>query len=129
MRVADLSRAELEELAEAAMIAFWRVVAERYPEIRTGDFPPDAEHEFASAAELAIRRWLDFNPPARADHEGRLLTDPDFAAAERRRARERGRLYSEDQARMARERHAERGLSERGEFLRRWYAGETGWPR
>jgi hypothetical protein len=110
----EINLRELEELAEAAMIAFWRVVAERYPEIRTGDFPPEAEHEFASAAELAIRRWLDFNPPARADHEGRLLTDPDFAAAERRRARER---------------LGERGLSERGEFLRRWYAGETGWPR
>lgn len=46
---------------EAALEAFWKVVAERHPDITTGDFPPEADQALTDAASKAIRTWLVFN--------------------------------------------------------------------
>lgn len=46
------------ETVEEAMFAFWRTVAERYPNITTGDLSIFAEHQFAEACEIAVHAWL-----------------------------------------------------------------------
>jgi len=50
-----------DEVAENAQLAFWAEVARSYPEIKTGDFPPDATFEFNEACRLAVKRWLIWN--------------------------------------------------------------------
>jgi hypothetical protein len=51
----------LEEAVEKAGEAFWAVIAESYPEIKSGDFPPDATFAFDNAQEKAVKTWLGFN--------------------------------------------------------------------
>ena len=46
---------------EAATNAFWETVAKHYPDITTGDFPPDAGRTHDLACERAITDWLGFN--------------------------------------------------------------------
>ncbi len=50
---------------EAAEDAFWSVVADQFHEIKTGDFPPDAQAMFHQACERAVDIWLTFNDPNR----------------------------------------------------------------
>lgn len=50
-----------QHAVEKAQERFWHEVALRYPEVKTGDFPPDASHEFSTACETAVERWLTFN--------------------------------------------------------------------
>ncbi|PRZ45354.1 hypothetical protein [Paraburkholderia fungorum] len=53
----------IEEVAELATEDFWARVASRFPEVKTGDFPPDAHLALKTATEQAIRVWLTFNHP------------------------------------------------------------------
>lgn len=46
---------------------FWKAIANHYPEVTTGDFPPGAHFAFAEACEDALRVWLEWNHPAYAD--------------------------------------------------------------
>lgn len=55
---------QLGEALKAAQEAFWGVVAARFPEVKTGDFPPDATFRFEDASRAAIDTWLAFNHPA-----------------------------------------------------------------
>lgn len=48
----------LQEVAIDATEAFWRVVAEKYPEIKSGDVSPAAVFEFDDFVERAIKKWL-----------------------------------------------------------------------
>ena len=53
-----------ERLADAltdAQSAFWEVIAQRFPEVRSGDFPPDAAALFERACSDAALTWLAFN--------------------------------------------------------------------
>jgi len=50
-----------EEVLRKAQDAFWQVVAQSYPEARSGDFPPDAEMAFDNACEQAVKVWLHYN--------------------------------------------------------------------
>lgn len=44
-----------------AQEAFWAEIARQYPEIKTGDFPPDAADDFYRASLQALRFWVDTN--------------------------------------------------------------------
>jgi hypothetical protein len=55
--------AKLDEATEKAGLAFWAAVAEFFPEVKTGDYPPELTFEFNVACERAIGWWLIFNHP------------------------------------------------------------------
>jgi len=54
---------EMRQLTDEAELAFWATIADKFPEVKTGDFPPDATIEFSEACRLAVNRWLMFNYP------------------------------------------------------------------
>lgn len=56
---------KMEKVAEVAQQIFWDVVSLNYPEVDTGDFPPDAKFPFDEACEKAVDIWLLFNHPDR----------------------------------------------------------------
>jgi len=41
---------------------FWAEFASHFPEITTGDFPPDASVLFDEATEAAVNVWINHNP-------------------------------------------------------------------
>ena len=49
----------IQEAAELADTAFWRTVAECFPEAKTGDFPSDFTYNPVSM----VRRWVNANVP------------------------------------------------------------------
>ena len=51
----------LIEVCQEADNAFWAIVAERYPNIKTGDFPPDALFERNNNNHKDISLWLELN--------------------------------------------------------------------
>lgn len=51
----------IKEVEERASDAFWAAVAESFPSIKTGDFPPDAELAWSKAYRNAIATWLGWN--------------------------------------------------------------------
>lgn len=55
---------KIKEVADIAQQIFWDVVSLNYPEVKSGDFPPDATMEFDDACETAVDRWLTWNHPA-----------------------------------------------------------------
>jgi len=54
---------ELVKVATEAQAAFWRVVAERFPDVETGDFPPDTTMQFDTDCKRAVAWWLSTNHP------------------------------------------------------------------
>ncbi len=54
---------EMRQLVDKAEQAFWAVIFDNFPEVKTGDFPPDAEIEYSEACRLAVDRWLGINYP------------------------------------------------------------------
>ena len=54
---------DIRTLADAALDAFWQVVAERFPTAYTGDLSIDRTIRLLCAAEYAIREWIDNNVP------------------------------------------------------------------
>jgi len=52
-----------------AQDAFWAKIVELYPEIKTGDFPPDATFAFDTACEKALSIWLQGNRPAESEEQ------------------------------------------------------------
>jgi hypothetical protein len=53
--------ARLHHAVVAAQEQFWTAIAKHYPEIKTGDFPPDAAHQFDVACMVAASTWVDSN--------------------------------------------------------------------
>lgn len=60
------------ELRDAAEDAFWARVAARHPEIKTGDFPPDASFAFSNACGEVLEQW----------HNSPILVGPPFPLVE-----------------------------------------------
>ncbi|HVX09907.1 MAG TPA: hypothetical protein VHC22_01780 [Pirellulales bacterium] len=58
-----MTRSESLALADAALDAFWRVVASRFPEATTGDLSPHTTVRLAAIAEDAIKEWISANVP------------------------------------------------------------------
>lgn len=55
------SEEELGIIIQEAQDAFFGVVAKHWPEVKTGDFPPDAQLTFDNACRGAIEIWLESN--------------------------------------------------------------------
>lgn len=53
----------MEEAVEKAEEKFWEAVAESFPEVKTGDFPPEASFAFGQACKSAVKLWLESNHP------------------------------------------------------------------
>jgi hypothetical protein len=51
----------VSHVAMSAQDAFWKVVAESYPEITTGELEPLAVLNFNGACDAVVRAWLDAN--------------------------------------------------------------------
>lgn len=51
----------IEQATQAAEQAFWQVIAERFPLVKTGDFPPDAAIKLSEAMKAAVSTWLSIN--------------------------------------------------------------------
>jgi hypothetical protein len=51
----------IKETLESASDAFWAEVAKRFPEAKSGDFPPEMLVQLDEIMEKSIRVWLDFN--------------------------------------------------------------------
>ncbi len=73
----DEGRYDAPGLAEAGMYAFWKCVTEvckrEYPEITTGDLPPDVDLMLGKVCEAAVRAWLEANTPLVATRELRVV--------------------------------------------------------
>ncbi len=52
---------KIEEVVELAQIAFFQEVAKNFPEIKSGDFPPEAQVNFERACSDAIKIWVQSN--------------------------------------------------------------------
>lgn len=51
----------LENALNEAQYAFWSVIAEQYPEIKSGDMMPLDVFAFEEALEKGVIAWLDTN--------------------------------------------------------------------
>jgi hypothetical protein len=54
-------RERILQAARDAQMAFWGQVADSFPEIKTGDFPPEATARFDQAVLTAIQIWVEGN--------------------------------------------------------------------
>lgn len=52
---------KIKSVIEKAQLAFWMIVAEQYPELKTGDFPHCEAQAFDEACERAIKAWYNTN--------------------------------------------------------------------
>jgi len=53
----------IEEARDNADLAFWKEIVKAFPEVRGGDFPPDAAFAHIAAQRAALRVWLEWNHP------------------------------------------------------------------
>ncbi len=53
--------ARIEAAVELAQSAFWAKLAEQFPEITSGDFPPGAQIDFDTACLSAAKTWVGGN--------------------------------------------------------------------
>lgn len=54
---------DVHEADEAARMAFWREIADRFPQATSGDLPPGVCREFREASIRAVEAWVDANVP------------------------------------------------------------------
>lgn len=98
----DGDRYDAGGLAEQGMHAFWARVAEvcrrEYPEITTGDLPPDADLALGKACELAVIAWIAANAPRTASTVAALRVQVVMRGPERG---ERGWWVAADNAKDA----------------------------
>lgn len=52
---------DISKIVNEAEEAFWQKVAEMCPDIKTGDFPPDAAFALTSSMNDAVERWIKLN--------------------------------------------------------------------
>lgn len=58
-----MTKEELSKLLDNALIAFWQVVVDQYPEAESGDLSPWQTVRLELAAEAAIKEWIGNNVP------------------------------------------------------------------
>jgi hypothetical protein len=56
-----MNNRELQDLVEDANQAFWQVIAERFPQARSGDRSPLATMKLHLAQEEAVKEWIANN--------------------------------------------------------------------
>jgi len=54
---------EMKQVIDEAELAFWAVIAAKFPEVKTGDFPPEVALTFSEVCRRAVLNWLMFNYP------------------------------------------------------------------
>lgn len=59
----EILRQRIAQAVEEADLAFWKEIATRFPEVTSGDFPPDATFAWDRARDEAVYRWLVYNHP------------------------------------------------------------------
>jgi hypothetical protein len=55
---------KLKKAIEAANNSFWAEIVKHYPEIKTGDFSPEATVRWDQACEKAVTTWINSNRPS-----------------------------------------------------------------
>jgi len=50
-----------KDITERALDAFWKIVAEQFPNAKTGDLSPLATVQIGTAAEKAVSEWIENN--------------------------------------------------------------------
>lgn len=58
---------KVELALNTACEAFWQAVAEEFPEVTSGDFPPDAQMQLEQSIRSAIELWLHYNAPEKCE--------------------------------------------------------------
>lgn len=56
-----------DHVLEQADIAFWAAVVAAFPDVTSGDFPPDLTHLVTEQKRAAVNYWLKLNHPANSD--------------------------------------------------------------
>lgn len=59
----DALKDRIKKAVEEADLAFWAKIAQAFPEVKTGDFPPDATFAWNRARDEAVYWWLVYNHP------------------------------------------------------------------
>lgn len=54
-------KASVEKAVDKALDAFWDVVANEFPDAKTGDFPPDLHFEMQETMTKMVNHWLQVN--------------------------------------------------------------------
>ena len=57
----NYSSKEIEDAVDAAEFEFWATIAQKFPEIKTGDFSPADTDKFNKATIAAVTTWLKSN--------------------------------------------------------------------
>ena len=63
----EMDSDRLDSALRNAQEAFWEVIADEFPEIKSGDFSPGDAFEFDQAIRNAVEAWYDGNLPSRED--------------------------------------------------------------
>lgn len=58
-----LGMQDLDSLVQEAEAAFWEVIANRFPDAKTGDLSPLATIRLSQAQEEAVKEWIANNVP------------------------------------------------------------------
>lgn len=53
----------MEEAVEKAQENFWQSICESFPEVKTGDLPPEVVFQFDQTCTSAVKLWLESNHP------------------------------------------------------------------
>lgn len=53
----------INEAVGEAQDAFWAVIAQKFPEVTSGDFSPLDTMNFQTACDVAVEMWLSSNHP------------------------------------------------------------------
>lgn len=64
---------QIDAAIQDAQFAFWAEIVKHFPNVTTGDFPPDADMKFEEDCTAALKTWLSYNDPDEED-ESKLLT-------------------------------------------------------
>ena len=57
------SQEKIKAVAEEASLAFWDVVANSFPEIKTGDMEPLVVAQWTLRTQIVIQEWINNNWP------------------------------------------------------------------
>ena len=69
---------KLSDIRDDAEYAFWAEVVKHLPKAQSGDFPPDADHQYSMASEEAIITWWRYNAEQHYNlqlWDGEILTE------------------------------------------------------
>ena len=72
-----VNEAKAEDAVEEAIAAFWSVIVEKYPDIKSGDYAPMMEGVMYQQAGEWLEHWLDCNADRCEDCGKKILSAED----------------------------------------------------